>query len=299
MPRNEPIFHQERIELDFKDTGLHGSVPQLGRVQTLETRLPTDITIKHGLHEGILEVHYVAKGSQTWQIANREYHTRGGDMFITLPGEEHGVGDHDWNRMLAYWIRIRLNPDSRTFLNFPKPVVRPLLDKLLDIHSHSRIFKTTPKLQRLFDCVILADAYTNTAIKPFSVSMALLELIAEVSQCIDAGQTQTGTAKIATLLKYIDEHIEETELLTNDELARRISTSLSRLQINFRQQTGTSPAVYVMRKKIERAEALLPRRQASVTKVAFQLGFSSTQYFATVFKKYTNKHPRDYLSPPT
>ena len=131
--------------------------------------------------------------------------------------------------------------------------------------------------------------------KPLAVSMALLDLIAEVVRCIDAGKAEIQAGEIAAVLKYIDKHIEDTKLLRNDELASRAKLSRSRFQTKFRRQTGMSPAEYVMHKKIERAEKLLSRSRASVTKVAFHLGFPSTQYFATVFKKYTKKHPRDYL----
>ena len=93
MPRDDPIFRQERIELDFKDVGLHGSVPSLGRLHTGRVHLPHDFVPPkpERMHEGIIEVHYLARGSQTWQVAGKEYRTRGGDLFVVLPGEEHGL----------------------------------------------------------------------------------------------------------------------------------------------------------------------------------------------------------------
>ena len=71
MPRDDPIFRQERIELDFKDVGLHGSVPSLGRLHTGRVHLPHDFVPPkpERMHEGIIEVHYLARGSQTWQVA--------------------------------------------------------------------------------------------------------------------------------------------------------------------------------------------------------------------------------------
>jgi AraC-like DNA-binding protein len=42
---------------------------------------------------------------------------------------------------------------------------------------------------------------------------------------------------------------------------------------------------------VERARELLAAGGRSVTDVAYALGFSSSQYFATVFKRYTHTRP--------
>jgi len=59
--------------------------------------------------------------------------------------------------------------------------------------------------------------------------------------------------------------------------------------------TGTSPAVYVTSRRVEFAKRMLqddPR--ASVTEIAIESGFSSSQHFATVFKRYTGVNPKDF-----
>jgi len=80
------------------------------------------------------------------------------------------------------------------------------------------------------------------------------------------------------------------------EGARRANLSRTVFQARFRQQTGMSPVEYIMHEKIEQAAKLLSAGEHSVTDVAMRFGFSSSQHFSTVFRKYTNKHPRDYLS---
>ena len=307
MPHRDPIFRQERIELDFKDVGLHGSVPHLGRIHTFKAR-QWDAMDKHGdTHEGVMEVHYIASGSQLWRIAGKEYHTRGGDMFVALPGEEHIVGEHIQERILIYWIRLRLPRKDKggKFLNFPKKIVSPMLDELSEISPESRMFKAPMWIQHLFDEVILADAHAKANMKPLAVSLALLNLLMDIVPCIEAGQVERRgetrkTRDIARVLKYIDEHLldgfEVVALLSNDELASQANLSRAGFQAKFHQQTGISPAEYVRHRKIERAIDLLSPGRRSVTEVAMLLGFSSSQYFAKVFKKYTNKHPSDYLS---
>jgi AraC-like DNA-binding protein len=53
------------------------------------------------------------------------------------------------------------------------------------------------------------------------------------------------------------------------------------------------PHEYILRCKIDRAVAQLEAGERSITDIAYDLGFSSSQYFATVFKRFTRLNPRD------
>ena len=65
--------------------------------------------------------------------------------------------------------------------------------------------------------------------------------------------------------------------------------SESRFKTRFKREMGVPPEEFWLRQKIERATVLLKTR--NVTEVAHELGFSSSQYFATVFKRYTRVSP--------
>ena len=68
--------------------------------------------------------------------------------------------------------------------------------------------------------------------------------------------------------------------------------STSRFKVRFKEQVGLPPAEYAIRRKVERAREWL-KQGKSVTDVAFDLGFSTSQYFAITFKRITNQRPRD------
>jgi len=89
------------------------------------------------------------------------------------------------------------------------------------------------------------------------------------------------------LLQYIDDHLGDPVRVP--VLAQVARLSESRCKARFKREIGVPPAEYWLRKKIDRAIVLLKKR--SVTEVAFELGFSSSQYFATVFKRYTLVNP--------
>ena len=62
----------------------------------------------------------------------------------------------------------------------------------------------------------------------------------------------------------------------------------------FVQITGSSCEEDILRTKPEKARELLAATDMSVTEIAFRYGFSSSQYFATVFKRLCCSTPTRY-----
>ena len=83
--------------------------------------------------------------------------------------------------------------------------------------------------------------------------------------------------------------------LTIPQLARSLRISEASFRARFRREMGLPPAEYMLRQKIELAKLRLSSRPACVTDVAHGLGFSSSQYFATVFRRFTNLTPSEFI----
>ena len=82
-----------------------------------------------------------------------------------------------------------------------------------------------------------------------------------------------------------------------EDLAARSRLPQARFFREFKALTGVTPKDYVLRLKIEEAARMLERDPSCpVTAIAHQLGFSSSQYFATVFRRYLRASPGDYRS---
>jgi AraC family transcriptional regulator len=92
---------------------------------------------------------------------------------------------------------------------------------------------------------------------------------------------------------YIDEHLSEPiALSTLAELARLSPYHFCRA---FKQSFGIPPHRYHMRRRIERAKALLQDRPLiSVTEVGLALGFSETSSFTAAFRRTTGLTPSRY-----
>jgi AraC-like DNA-binding protein len=79
-------------------------------------------------------------------------------------------------------------------------------------------------------------------------------------------------------------------------LAEDAGLSLSRFKTKFKAQIGIAPHEFILRCKVEAAKKFLLEENRNVTNTAMELGFSSSQYFATVFKRFTQQTPLEFCT---
>ncbi|WP_022891005.1 AraC family transcriptional regulator [Agromyces subbeticus] len=77
---------------------------------------------------------------------------------------------------------------------------------------------------------------------------------------------------------------------TVESLARLASASRSQFAEQFKDAVGDTPARYLTRVRMERAEGML-RTGASVTDIAYQLGYESDAGFSRAFRRYAGVAP--------
>jgi len=94
------------------------------------------------------------------------------------------------------------------------------------------------------------------------------------------------------VLEFIDAHLADN--LGLGEMARVARMSRTRFLIDFKQTTGMSPHRYVTERRVERAKALLARRDLALAEIAYRSGFASQAHFSTAFRRATGTTPARY-----
>ena len=59
-------------------------------------------------------------------------------------------------------------------------------------------------------------------------------------------------------------------------------------------EMGVPPNEYIIKQKIKKSKEIMATQKISNTHLAYDLGFSTSSYFATVFKKYEGITPTNY-----
>ncbi|MGN1031211.1 MAG: helix-turn-helix domain-containing protein [Butyricicoccaceae bacterium] len=79
-----------------------------------------------------------------------------------------------------------------------------------------------------------------------------------------------------------------------DEIAERLEITQNHLIRLFTHAVGISPGRYLKLRRIDYAKSLLMKPDMTVSLASDLSGFSSTNYFAKVFRKETGTSPREY-----
>lgn len=237
-------------------------------------------------HPGMMEICYLTRGERVYNVNNTDHRFRGNEVFVTLPDELHGSGRHPHGKGLLYFILIKLPKKPASFLTLSSRDAWPLVSRLRALPH--RKFLGNRMLKTLFeDIITLLDGDDKTLVR-VEIAAKLIQWLTIIVRCSEAETGRRNTPDIRRVLTHIEESLEDPVTLPQLASVARLSTS--RFKSKFKEQIGMPPAEYVLRRKVEKARACLKAGQ-SVTDTAYQFGFSSSQYFATVFKRLTTMRP--------
>ena len=83
-------------------------------------------------------------------------------------------------------------------------------------------------------------------------------------------------------------------MLSQTEIAARLSWSYSYIRHTFKEVYGITLADYILKVRIDMAKKLLETTELSVTDVAQRSGFQTKSYYFTIFKKLVGLTPNEY-----
>jgi AraC family L-rhamnose operon regulatory protein RhaS len=241
-------------------------------------------------HPGTYEICYIVHGSVDWWAGDEVHEVGPGDVYITRPDEWHGGLDAMMHPNELYWVQVHVPPgglcaweaqamardfDQMKLRRFPgRPSIKDAFARLLAVHQARGSYATT-----------LARA-------------ALHELLAIVVQCHEEyarllrDQSHAQSAAIRRALRWMGKHLAEDYSI--QKAADAAGLSISHFHERFFAEIGFTPADHRARARVAEAKQLLRAGDFSITEIAMAVGFSSSQYFATVFKNLTGMTPREY-----
>jgi len=120
-----------------------------------------------------------------------------------------------------------------------------------------------------------------------------LVLEATRSMTVAGGRSFVGAHPAVVRVKELLEHQCQRSWRLAD-LAQVAGLSPTHLAELFARDVGLPPRQYLLQVRIDRAKQYLQQKTIPITTLAMELGFSSSQHFAAVFKRRTGTTPRAY-----
>ncbi len=255
----------------------------------------TEVVHSHDFAELVV----VLKGSGVQRIETSEYPVSPGDVFLLQGHQRHAFAkreslvlcnvmydarrlslpEDELRRLPGYNALFVLEPSNRRRHNFTS---RLHLERASLAHAESLLQSMVQ------ECKERSVGYEA------SLFAYLLGLMIFLSREYSKIRTPNGRAllRLGRLIGLMERHYAQRWRLGDLAVAARMSESS--LLLSFKEATGQTPIDYLIRLRIQRAAELLRHGSASITEVAYSVGFEDSNYFSRQFRKTMGRSPRDY-----
>lgn len=106
------------------------------------------------------------------------------------------------------------------------------------------------------------------------------------------GQKNHGDTAIQLAQEFIEKNIDER--ISVDELADKVAMGRRSFERRFKQATNNTVLEYMQRIKIEAAKHSFETSRKNISEVMYDVGYTDTKAFRTIFKKVTGLTPVEY-----
>lgn len=255
-------------------------------------------------NEGI-EFTFLESGSLMFTRGDdEEYQLKSGDFTITRPWQPHKLGKPNVEISKLYWLIIDVNvrqphqkwewPEwiilSKEDLEFLTKVLRQ--NEMPVWETNKKIKTYFAELGRCLDTCDISIPHSKLNILVNELLLELVDLFKKDKVVLDESLT-INKRTVEIFLGYLEKEYHRYWSL--EDMADHCGLGLTSLSKYCKEITNMTPVNYLIKLRLEAAAKLLKEEHSrSITDICYDCGFSSTQYFATVFKRRFKCTPRNY-----
>ena len=224
------------------------------------------------------------EGASTWTEGSRKCHLQKGDLLICPPGLPHGKTHRGNEEFRIYFAGLRMDP----------ALWRPLQPYLSRKHmvKIGQAIEIAKNFRTLEDELVLGRARQSDG-----VELAWRQLWLGVYRLAATPRRNWNRAGqwLSLRVKSMVE-AQPGERWTLPSMARLVGYSPNHFAGIFKLQSGRTFHQYLMDARIDVAKEALQLGEQSLTEIALQSGFSSSQHFSSAFLQKTGMSPSRWRS---
>jgi transcriptional regulator GlxA family with amidase domain len=140
----------------------------------------------------------------------------------------------------------------------------------------------------------LVEKYTDreTAVLASKYFAIDIDRDSQAAFAVFKGQKAHRDEEVKKAQDYIELNINEK--ITVDELAGKLAIGRRSFERRFKQATSNSVLEYIQRVKVEAAKRRFETSRKNISEVMYEVGYTDTKAFRSVFKKITGLTPVEY-----
>jgi len=251
-----------------------------------------------------VEVVYLEAGSVLWQVEGEVVKVESHSVFFTLPWQSHGDAGmrHETGNYL-YWAVLATHPpyekpgrklqfDAR--FGLPPALVRRASATLLGSRRHA--FPATDRLATTMKLVVETAQHNpqRFRVQTYHYAAAMLVELLRIVENPPPPEQAPALGRVERFLEELERRCEESWTL--ETMAEACGLKRTRFTQSVHTLCGETPFQFLNRARLRRACELLGDPRLSITEVAFDCGFASSQYFANQFRRQYKMSPSSYRS---
>jgi AraC family L-rhamnose operon regulatory protein RhaS len=284
-----------------------GALPGLNSIGYWDASRPQDWGLDPHRNEGI-EITFLETGAMDLTVDARRFALHAGDFTITRPWQLHKLGTPNIGPGRLHWLILdvgvrRPNQEWRwpPWMTLTAQDRTELTRKLR--HNENPVWKASPEIiaifRRLADCI---RRWNQPHIESRTINL-LNELLIGILDALSQQQTHQNPDLISrhrTVELFLRDLADPTgasccEPWTLGTMAQHCGTGITSFTKYCRDLVNAGPVEYLNQCRLERAARLIRETpDRSITDIAFESGFNSSQYFATAFRKRFRATPSHY-----
>lgn len=248
-----------------------------------------------------IELTFVTDGEISYQVNDQIYRLRAGQGLFCNSNALHT--GHMVEQKNCFYVSITFHP--RIIYGYEGSVlcrnyVKPLTEAgsfgsfcfLPEIPWQKKILEAMQEIYHLyFSHGKMYEFYIQQKLSFIWISLLENEA-AEYLEPAGGGGTNRDVERLRAVLSYVHEHYMEK--ITLEEIGEQIGLCRGECCRFFRKHMNQSLFDYILYYRVEKSLPLLAGNALSVTEIAEQTGFSSSSYYARVFKDQMNCSPTQY-----
>lgn len=241
-------------------------------------------------HGAAYEMCLILDGAVDWWVGDEVYELLPGDVFITRPHERHGGVDAMLQPSELYWVGFTLTDDPPTADLLP-----------VEAHRFKRAFGGI-RDRRFSSDAAMTDSFARlieamrqrVGFAPIAARAAFVQLLLDTLCCHETARLHRRevSTEMRQAMAWMLERLGDNFAM--EEAARAVGLAISRFHERFAAEVGLSPGDWRTRQRMTQAKHLLRNPRYTITDTAMRCGFSTSQYFATTFKRLVGKTPTAY-----
>lgn len=254
-------------------------------------------------NEGI-EFMFLESGGLCFSTNKEKFHLTPGNFTTTRPWQLHKVGNPHVTRGKLYWfiIDVEVRQPHQPW-KWPEWIVLSNEDikDLTQIlrQNELQVWRSDKKLQDCFKELGLCLDNCSPSIPQSKLTILINDLLLEILFQLKSGEVEldeTLTMNLRTVEIFLDHLKDDYEKSWSlDDMSEHCGLGKTSLTKYSKQIMNMTPMDYLIDIRLRAAAKILRKSESrNIKEICYDCGFSSSQYFSTVFRKRYKCTPSEY-----